>query len=53
MTPAREKGHRAFRDGLKVEECPLPSRSTERSEWMASYEAARLQHEKDEAERYR
>jgi ribosome modulation factor len=53
MSPARAKGDRAFRDGLKVEECPLSVRSPERSEWMAAYEAARRQHEKDEAERYR
>jgi hypothetical protein len=53
MPSARAKGDRAFRDGLKPEECPLPSRSPERSEWMAAYEATRLQHEKDEDKRYR
>jgi ribosome modulation factor len=53
MTPARAKGFNAFKDGLRPEECPLPSRSPERSEWMAAYEQARERHEKDEAERYR
>jgi ribosome modulation factor len=53
MTAARAKGFNAFKDGLRPEECPLPARSPERSEWMAAYEHARERHEKDEAERYR
>jgi hypothetical protein len=53
MTPARAKGDAAFRDGLHPHECPISSRSPERSEWNAGYEAARAHHEKDEAERSR
>jgi ribosome modulation factor len=53
--PAKEAGFRAFRDGLRVNECPYNWRKDSKSaaEWREGYEHARQAKERDDTERYR
>jgi ribosome modulation factor len=40
MSPARAKGYKAFKDRLRVEDCPFGKSTPERSDWHDGYEKA-------------
>jgi|SRR5271166_4023788 len=55
FTEAKEAGWRAFRDGLRVNECPYNGRKDGKSavEWREGYEHARQAEQKRNADLYR